>query len=231
MIGEAIKLAEAGHVVFPVSRTTKRPYVKYSALKADPEQARQMFEQFPGADLGLRTDAPLVVVDVDPAHGGAISPDWPATLTASTPSGGVHLYYTTGKFVKSSQSVVAPGVDVRGHNNGYVVAPPSPGREWIRDVPMAVMTDAMVKASRGLKPGQSYADKPRYSPPERFSSPRIPALLKYAGYLWRQCDSEDEWRELMHAVNEVDTDPPLDPAVLDSEVLDKIVRKEAAHDV
>lgn len=70
----------------------------------------------------------LVVVDVDPAHGGDPQPFLDTTpVVARTRSGGWHFYYRhPGRHVKSAArpNPDLPGVDVRG-DGGYVVAPPS----------------------------------------------------------------------------------------------------------
>jgi len=70
----------------------------------------------------------LVVVDVDPAHGGDPTPFVGTTPSVViTRSGGRHFYYKhPGHHVKSvaGPNPSLPGVDVRG-DGGYVVAPPS----------------------------------------------------------------------------------------------------------
>jgi hypothetical protein len=80
-----------------------------------------------------------VVIDVDPAHGGTQSLDRlqslmvriPATLTASTGGGGLHLIYTHPGFELRNTagrlpgvSEPLPGLDLRG-DGGYVIAAPS----------------------------------------------------------------------------------------------------------
>lgn len=99
------------------------------------EQIAKWWEQWPAANIGVRTGDPsgVVVVDVDTRHGGKEA--WidlmaehdevhtgPACLTGS---GGMHLYYEHPvKPVRNSASLVAPGIDIRG-DGGYVIAPPS----------------------------------------------------------------------------------------------------------
>jgi hypothetical protein len=48
------------------------------------------------------------------------------TLSAATPSGGIHLYFKwpADKVITNSTSKVAPGIDVRGEG-GMIIAPPS----------------------------------------------------------------------------------------------------------
>ncbi len=71
----------------------------------------------------------LVVLDVDPAHGGDASVqrlNVPQTLEVTTGSGGRHFYFAYPKEggVKNSVGKVGAGLDVRS-DGGYVVAPPS----------------------------------------------------------------------------------------------------------
>ena len=73
----------------------------------------------------------LVVVDIDPRHGGDLmwegvkeQEDVPETLTVITASGGQHLYFQhPGHYVKGLVGVL-DGVDVRSDGN-IVIAPPS----------------------------------------------------------------------------------------------------------
>jgi len=75
----------------------------------------------------------VVVLDVDPAHGGSESlariesiHGKVKTLEVLTGGGGRHLYFKfpTGQHVKNSVGKLGPGLDVRS-DGGYVVAPPS----------------------------------------------------------------------------------------------------------
>ena len=93
------------------------------------------WSRWPDAAVGIRTGAEsgLVVLDVDPEHGGA------ETLAAlerqhgplpgphvRTGGGGRHYFFAhPGGEVRNSAGRLGPGLDVRG-DGGYVVAPPSP---------------------------------------------------------------------------------------------------------
>jgi len=68
----------------------------------------------------------LIVVDIDPRHGGdesAADLDLPDTWTVLTGSGGQHLWYLSREPVASA-AAVRPGIDLRGVG-GIVVVPPS----------------------------------------------------------------------------------------------------------
>ena len=109
----------------------KHPRVRggKDAATTDPETVERWWRMWPAANIGIRPAPGLVVLDVDPRHGGeaqlaAMQRRYgrlPATRTARTGSGGEHLWFAhvgpvTGK--------LAPGVDIKS-NSGYVVAPPS----------------------------------------------------------------------------------------------------------
>jgi putative DNA primase/helicase len=86
-------------------------------------------------NIGIVTgqDSGLVVLDIDPRHGGddslaAIEKEhgpMPSTCRFSTGGGGTHiLFQHPGCSVPNSAGKIGPGIDVRG-DGGYIVAPPS----------------------------------------------------------------------------------------------------------
>ena len=116
----------------------KHPRPAHGLLEAstDPATINQWWQQWPDANIGIMTgpESGLVVLDVDPRHGGNESlrdlerqhaPLAP-TLEVLTGGGGRHLYfkYPEGASLGNSSSKLGPGLDVKG-SNGYVVAPPS----------------------------------------------------------------------------------------------------------
>ena len=108
----------------------------FYAATLEPRLITRMIAVVGGGMPAIRTGAPsrLVVVDVDPAHGGMRSLTGlrdegllPPTRFVRTGSGGLHLYYRhPGPHTKigCSQSQLGPGLDVRA-DGGYVVAPPA----------------------------------------------------------------------------------------------------------
>jgi len=85
--------------------------------------------------VGIRTGAGsgLVVLDVDPRHGGhdslsALMDEYgplPDTLTAATGSGGSHILFDhPGGTIRNSAGKLGAGLDIRG-DGGYIVAAPS----------------------------------------------------------------------------------------------------------
>jgi hypothetical protein len=118
----------------------KHPRTRHGLRDASVEADRieQWWSIWPDANLAIRTGARpagvgVVVLDIDPAHGGdtsladlrAVHGAVPVTLEVRTGGGGRHLYFAhPGGQVPSSAGRVGAGLDVRG-DGGYVLAPPS----------------------------------------------------------------------------------------------------------
>jgi hypothetical protein len=153
----ALSLASRGWPVFPC-KADKKPATANGFYDAslDPEQIKVMFSR-PGAafiavPMGERSG--LIAIDLD-LHGDSDGSSWyeerfaehPATLMHQTRSGGCHLLYQmpAGITIKNSVGKLAAGVDVRGEG-GYVIMPPSPGYESLRDLPPAEMPEWLVLA-------------------------------------------------------------------------------------
>lgn len=116
----------------------KHPRIKggLNAASTDADQIAAWWKRWPRANIGIRTGAVsgLVVVDVDPAHGGLDSlqrlqrrnAPLPDTLRVETGSRGAHLYFEHpgGHIRNDAGRRLGPGLDVRG-DGGYIVAPPS----------------------------------------------------------------------------------------------------------
>lgn len=136
----AIAYARAGLSIHPLPRGEKKsrlPWAERQRVRMTPKEAQDYWSgDDEHANIAIITGAlsGVVVVDVDPSHGGDPKPFEATTpVVARTRSGGWHFYYAhPGHHVKSvaGPNPSLPGVDVRG-DGGYVVAPPSrvdPGR-------------------------------------------------------------------------------------------------------
>lgn len=116
----------------------KHPRIKNGLHSATSDQAqiRAWWRRWPAANVAIRTGAAsgLVVLDVDPDHGGEDSlrqlesahGPLPEGRTISTGSGGRHLYFAHPGWTLRNDAGrrLGPGLDVRG-DGGYVIAPPS----------------------------------------------------------------------------------------------------------
>ncbi len=110
-----------------------------TAATTDPATIRGWWKRWPDANVGIATGrrSGLLVLDIDPRHGGDISLEdlihehgtFPATPEVITGSGGRHIYfkYPPGGTYGNSAGKLGPGLDTRG-DGGLIVAPPSTHR-------------------------------------------------------------------------------------------------------
>lgn len=106
------------------------------AATTDPSTIAAWWTRWPAANVAIRTGtvSGLVVIDVDPPHGGDVTLQGlvarhgalPASAAVRTGSGGVHFYlaHPGGQIPNDNGNRLGPGIDVRG-DGGYVIAPPS----------------------------------------------------------------------------------------------------------
>jgi hypothetical protein len=147
------------------SSVAKHPRTKHGLHQAttDARTVRRWWRQWPDANIGVRTGAApegagVVVIDIDPAHGGehALAElerhhgDLPTTLTATTGGGGRHIWfaYPADRAIANSVSRVGAGIDVRS-DGGYALVSPSRhasgGRyRWI-EAPIAELPDWLLE--------------------------------------------------------------------------------------
>jgi hypothetical protein len=107
----------------------------FKEATTDEAQIRAWWKRWPTANIAIATgdsSGGLVVIDCDIKHGGPLA--WedlveehggiPDTATATTGSGGKHIFFHCNKPLPSGQSVIAPGIDHKAAG-GYVVTAPS----------------------------------------------------------------------------------------------------------
>jgi hypothetical protein len=130
----AINYANQSWPVFPCDPATKQPYTSkgFKAATTEASQIVDWWSKFPKAMIGVPTGAAsgiwVLDIDVKPDADGAVElakleqahGALPPTLTASTPSGGKHLYFRYTEGIKNRGSFES-GIDVRGEG-GYVIA-------------------------------------------------------------------------------------------------------------
>jgi hypothetical protein len=243
----ALRYRARGWSVVPIEPRGKRPLVRWEPLqRRAPSEAeiRAWFERWPDANVGVVTGAVsgLVVVDVDPRHGGTEAlaelerthGPLPSGVEARTGGGGRHLYFAHPGDVVHNRVGLAPGIDLRG-DGGVVVAPPSihpSGRRyrWRRghapdEVALAEPPPWLLRA-----PGAARAGHPLAYWRERVRRPvlegeRNATLASFAGHLlWHEVDP-DVVTELLLAWNRLRCEPPL----TDDEVVRTAASIAATH--
>ena len=126
-----------GWSVVPAAERGKRPIVRWQTYQdghPSEAQVRRWFERWPAANVSVVTGAVsgIVVLDVDPKHGGEESltrlalhnAGLPETVEATTGGGGRHVYFKHPGFEVRNRVGLAPGLDLRG-DGGVIIVPPS----------------------------------------------------------------------------------------------------------
>lgn len=135
-IDSALHLAAAGYRVFPLEPDGKRPLLKGWPDLATTDEAtlRAWWAAHPNANIGIATGKGLLVLDCDcKGHRHGLDSlamldlmGLPEGVRVRTPTGGVHVYLSTGADIGNSVDGLddLPGIDVRA-NGGFVVGPGS----------------------------------------------------------------------------------------------------------
>jgi len=183
ILDAALDLAARGLAVFPLhfpvqrrdglacscgnpcgNNAAKHPFTAHGCKDAttDQRQITQWWRRNPRFNIGIATGS-VIVLDVDPRHGGFESLAaletkhvLPHTWTVRTGSDGRHLYFAAppnNVTIRNSAGKLAAGLDIRSAG-GSAVAPPSlhiSGNcySWIHtpdDAPLAPMPDWLVAA-------------------------------------------------------------------------------------
>ncbi len=133
----ALEFLRRGWSVIPMRERAKRPAVAWKVYqsKCVTEKTLQgWFSRSPDYNVGIVTGAlsGLVVLDVDPRHGGKESlrelerehGPLPRTVESITGGGGRHVYFSHPGGEVHNRVNIEPGIDLRG-DGGCIVAPPS----------------------------------------------------------------------------------------------------------
>jgi predicted P-loop ATPase len=207
-------------------RNSKWQKIAFSGSLALTEEQQRLFKK-PNTNIGIATgpESGVVVVDVDPRHGGDDSlatlikryGPLPATLTVATGGGGSHSYfaYPEGITVRNMASF-RPGLDVRG-KGGYVIAPPSvheSGKSYTWDgiegaaTPVAPAPNWLLDLflSKDKKSSNKKSDDGGTIP----EGQRNTRLTSLAGAARRKGSTEAEIEALLLAANKARCRPPLD---------------------
>jgi Bifunctional DNA primase/polymerase, N-terminal len=166
---------------FPAEPTFRESIIVGSSLPYS-TWLRFWSSTYPGCGWAVLTGrSKLLVLDCDPQHGGDVSlrrlceeVTLPATFMIRTPHG-AHLYYRVERPVRSTVSVLAPGLDIRSHR-ALATVPPTPNYSIWDDRPIAPAPIELLK--RCPKPiyGTNKIARPRLGQ-SRMTSHECAALL------------------------------------------------------
>lgn len=133
----ALVYRRLGWSVIPLHYAEKVPklaWQEFQHRRADAREIRSWFARWGRINLGIVTGpvSGLVVLDLDPRHGGEASlARWvarlgalPETAEVQTGGGGRHLYFASRDPELGNRVAIVPGIDLRARG-GMVVAPPS----------------------------------------------------------------------------------------------------------
>ena len=216
----------------------KHPRTEHGQKDAStgPDTIQGWWNQWPQANVGIVTGAlsGLVVLDVDPRHGGPDSlsdlearhGDLPQTARTRTGGGGTHVLFAHPGGTVKNKAGFAPGLDVRG-DGGYIVAPPSrhasgDGYEWAihpDDVLLAPIPEWLLAVIKG--DGQADVRRADSNGPNGHrlyselamgvigEGSRNAALTSLGGYLRSAGFAGDMIAVVLKSVNAERCDPPL----------------------
>lgn len=235
-----------GFKVFPLRENDKRPLFKGSAQTqgtTDLNQVRDIWTQYPKANIGIATGDGLTVIDVDTiaSHGvdgessminyqvdnGFIN----ETLEVTTPTGGKHYYYLTDNEYSNKASIL-PGVDVRGLG-GYVVGPGSTINGTLYEAKQLMepqRANSEVLQLLGACKKRETSTDPFGALEKGYSEILIPQGSR-TDYLIKQCaqlcdgtKTLETMKKMIQVINETNLEIPLTDKELETEVFPSLER-------
>ena len=230
MLKQALQYLERGWPVVPCIPNSKIALVKWAQYQERLPERATVETWFANANnnIALITGklSGVVVIDIDPRHGGSLDGHDP-TLTVQTPSGGWHLYYGHPGFnIPNSAGLYGPGVDVRG-DGGYVLLPPSciDGNYYEPGDPHDIMPlpdrfRVRPPESAYVPPGQNHLSVRDIVADGVREGGRNEAIAKVAGSFARGDMAIDMALVSIQAMNKTGETiiPPLDPAEVETTV-------------
>jgi putative DNA primase/helicase len=215
--GEAVEYSRRGWSPIPIKERSKEPNLRelrpYLTRKATQEE----LGAWSWAGVGIVTGplSGVLVLDVDGPEGEAElkKHGHPATPTARTARGGLHLYFRHPEQHVRTGIRVAPGLDVKA-SGGYVVAPPSIGPngkpyEWVippGDAELAEPPEWLMHLLERERPKGPAAPVGERIPPGQ----RNKVLTSLAGSMRRRGMGEAEILGALRITNERRCQPPLE---------------------
>ncbi len=248
-LAAALQFARYHWSVIPMRASDKRPlikWLKYQRRSATENEINEWYQQWASANVGIVTGAisGLVVLDIDPRHGGEQSlAQWekvyeslPLTLEVRTGGGGRHVYFKHPGDVIHNRVGIAPGIDLRG-DGGCVVAPPSihssgkaytwvsghePGKVVLAELPGWLLR---LLRSDAKSPGYSQEHWRQLVRKGVDEGERNNTIASLSGHLLSHDVDPDVVKELLFCWNRIRCSPPLD----DDEVIQTVLSISRLH--
>jgi hypothetical protein len=209
----------------------------------DEKLIRHWWASRPDANVGVVTDR-LVVIDIDPRHGGdrslaeleLLNGSLPPTWRVNSGGGGTHLWFAApnGVVVRNSAGRLATGIDVRAAG-GYAIAPPSNhisgGRYvWANQGPLAplpqwIVTELAQPRTKVATPSAQWRELVTNAIAE---GQRNQAVARLAGHLLRRYVDPLVTLELLLVWNRTRCKPPLPDAEV-RQTVNSIAGRELAR--
>lgn len=223
-----------GWSILPLRPRDKRPLIPWARMQTRPsseEEVAEWFHRWPDANIGLVTGevSNLVVLDVDPKHGGDATLErlqrryrpLPITVEAITGGGGRHYYFAHPGHLIRNRAGLAQGIDLRG-DGGYIVAPPSihpngKAYEWVPghspdEIDLAPFPRWLFSPNQGARAGRSIAEWRQLVREGVAEGRRNSTIASLTGHLlWHNVDAGVAL-DLMLAWNRMRCRPPLNDA-------------------
>lgn len=249
----ALAYAELGLAVVPIRKGTKQPPMKAWQKEAtqDPEKIRQWWSRWPDSGVGVVTgekSGGLAVIDLDEhpedgRRGVELLQTWerengrlPETWTATTGSGGRHLFFKLQGSMKRQQHLYDNQVDFQT-DGALVILPPTihakTGRPYKWDIapdqrPLAVYDDqAAAFIDEGYLEAQGNVSGPRFEAQKEVTAGgRTDYLFRMLSSLQAKGLTDAAIRAAVSAENDSVCVPPLSDQELEREVFPALQRFE-----
>jgi len=249
----ALYYASLGLAVVPITKGTKHPPMKSWQKEAtqDPEKIREWWSRWPDAGVGVVTgekSGGLAVIDLDQhpedgRRGVELLQAWeqengrlPETWTATTGSGGRHLFFRTESSMKRQQHLYDNQVDFQA-DGALVILPPTIHAKTGRAYKWETAPDQIPLADYAGAPesfiSEGYLEARGGNTGTKFQAQEEITAGNRTDYLFRMLSSlqakglaDEAIRAAVAAENEAKCVPPLSDLELEREVFPALQRFE-----
>lgn len=152
LMNYAIAYAKKGLSVLPMAN--KKSLIKFRDREdLTVDEIKTLWQQHPYANIALKTTK-FLVVDIDRHENGVdgletiktIPAEWlPETLSQTTSHGGKQMFFLKRQDMDVKQLIGwQPGIDIKAHNNNYVIVAPSQGYHWENKNPIVTAPKELI---------------------------------------------------------------------------------------